>query len=124
MAKVVGLSVALVWKQRFIQLMAVDVEKLLKGSPLLSGTGHIPLLTAAPELGMNPPTLLRELVNHRVPLLCWASGWPGYEVKHFSDVPLNEDAQRIVDDAADVGIATNVFGLIAIDDAAAVAEGL
>jgi len=70
---------------------------------------------------MDPPTLLRELVNHRVPLLCWASGWPGYEVKHFSDVSLNEDAQRIIHDAADVGIATNVFGLIAIDDAAAVA---
>lgn len=32
------------------------------------------------------------------------------------------DAQRIIDDASDVGVATNVFGLIAIDDAAAVAE--
>ena len=53
-AKVVGLSIALVWKQRFIHLMGIDVDKLLKGSPLLAGAGHLPLLTAATELGMDP----------------------------------------------------------------------
>lgn len=121
-AKVVGLSIVLVWKQRFVHLMGIDVDKLVKGSPLLAGTGHLPLVTAATELGMDPQTLLREMVNHRIPLLCWATGW--HDVQCFDDVELNADGQRVLNDAPNVGESTNAFPLIAVDDAESVAEEL
>lgn len=91
------------WQQRVLELDGMDVLKVVEGSPLLAGDGVIRLADFALALGMESKTLLMEVANHGVALMCVAEGWPGIEVSDISQVERESDGQFILNSVEEIG---------------------
>lgn len=104
------------WQQRVLELDGMDVLKVVEGSPLLVGDGVIRLADFALSLGMEPKTLLMEVANHSVALVCVADGWQGMEVADIAEVERESDGQFILNSVEEVGEAVILTGQLVLFD--------
>jgi hypothetical protein len=92
-AKLAALKIQLHWRE---QLMALDLEKLAAGSPLLLGEGLIPIDEAARAIGLTPGSLLGEMRNDRTEVYVQAQAWAGWQVAELGDIERDDDGPGFV----------------------------
>lgn len=120
-AKLAALKIQLHWRERF---MALDVEKLSAGSPLLLGDGVIPILEAARVTGLSIGSLLGEMLNDRTPVYVQARNWSGWGVADLDAIERDYDGTFILNDVEVQGHRHVESGMVRVYDRAAVIAAL
>jgi hypothetical protein len=92
-AKLAALKIQLHWRE---QLMALDLERLSAGSPLLLGEGLIPIDEAARAIGLTPGSLFGEMHNDRAEVYVQAQAWQGWQVAELGDIERNDEGSGFV----------------------------
>jgi hypothetical protein len=102
-AKIFAFQTLAEWKARLLKLDRMDVLKLEAGSPLLGGSGFLPLDTAAQAIGMTLPALATEAANQGEDLHAYADGWHCAIVADVRQVERDFDGSLLLDDALERG---------------------
>lgn len=100
--------------------MALDLEKLSAGSPLLLGEGLIPIEEAARAIGLTSGSLLSEMRNTRTPIYVQAQAWQGWQVPDLATIERDYDGSGFVlNDVETEGHKHTISGTVCIYDSAA-----
>jgi integrase len=102
-AKILAFQTLAEWKARLLKLDRMDVLKLEAGSPLLGGSGFLPLDTAAQAIGMTLPALATEAANQGECLHAYADGWHCTIVADVRQVERDFDGSLLLNDALERG---------------------
>lgn len=121
-AKLAALKIQLHWRE---QLMALDLEKLSAGSPLLLGEGLIPIEEAARAIGLTPGSLLGEMRNDRTPIYVQAQAWQGWQVPDLTAIERDYNGSGFVlNDVEAQGCKHTLSGSARVYDSAATIANL
>lgn len=121
-AKLASLKIQLHWRE---QLMALDLEKLSAGSPLLLGEGLIPIEEAARAIGLTAGSLLGEMRNGRIPIFVQAQAWQGWRVHDLAVIERDYDESGFVlNDVEAQGYKQTLSGTARVYDSAATIANL
>ena len=100
--------------------MALDLEKLSAGSPLLLGEGLIPIDEAARAIGLTAGSLLGEMRNGRIPIFIQAQAWQGWQVPDLDAIERDYDGSGFVlNDVEAKGFSYSLSGTPHVYDSAA-----
>lgn len=121
-AKLASLKIQLHWRG---QLMALDLERLSAGSPLLLGEGLIPIDEAARAIGLTAGSLLGEMRNGRIPIFVQAQAWQGWQVPDLDAIERDYDESGFVlNDVEAQGYKQTLSGTARVYDSAATIANL
>lgn len=121
-AKLAALKIQLHWRE---QLMALDLEKLSAGSPLLLGEGLIPIEEAARAIGLTPGSLLGEMRNDRTPIYVQAQAWQGWQVPDLAVIERDYNGSGFVlNDVEAQGFKQTLSGTARVYDSTATIANL
>lgn len=100
--------------------MALDLEKLSAGSPLLLGEGLIPIEEAARAIGLTPGSLLGEMRNERTSVYVQAQAWQGWQVPDLNAIERDyEGSGFVLNDVEAKGFSHALTGTVHVYDSAA-----
>lgn len=100
--------------------MALDLEKLSAGSPLLLGEGLISVEEAARAIGLTPGSLLGEMRNDRTPIYIQAPAWQGWEVPDLAVIERDyNESGFVLNDVEAQGDQQTLSGMARIYDSSA-----
>ncbi|MHB1402127.1 MAG: site-specific integrase [Thiobacillus sp.] len=100
--------------------MALDLEKLSAGSPLLLGEGLIPIDEAARAIGLTSGSLLGEMLNDRTTIYVQAQGWQGCQVPDLTAIERDyNESGFILNDVEAQGDKQTLSGTARIYDSSA-----
>ncbi|MDP1928424.1 MAG: hypothetical protein Q8K62_07930 [Thiobacillus sp.] len=104
--------------------MALDLEKLSTGSPLLLGEGLIPIDEAARAIGLTSGSLLGEMLNDRTPIYVQAQAWQGWQVPDLAAIERDyNESGFVLNDVEAQGDKQTLSGTARIyDSSAAIAK--
>lgn len=115
-AKASAFRILSIWQQRVIDLDRMNLLNITNGSPLLSGVGQIRLTDVAQMFEIDANTLLLEVANNKIPLLCIANCWSGYEVDDIDKVERDFDGSFLQDSKFDGGQSKLINGQLIMFD--------
>jgi integrase len=105
--------------------MALDLEKLSAGSPLLLGEGLIPIEEAAMAAALTVGALLGEMRNARTPIYVQAQAWQGWQVSDLAAIERDYDGSGFVlNDVETQGHKHTLSGTARVYDSAATIANL